>query len=111
MGDARRWGPWRLSEGGRVLECDCDDPLRHYWVELESCDSSAQVLDWMCQIAGRYDGDDVAIAGLVRAFNDLLDPQAHLCSMGKDHKLSQKKLDELIAAGHAQWAGRAPGGG
>lgn len=96
------WAGWRLSDDARRLERDPYDPRHRYWVELETCDSSAQVLDWICQIASKYRRDDAATAGLVRALDDLLHPQANLCGEGKPKKLSKRRLRELLARGGAR---------
>jgi hypothetical protein len=38
---------------------------------------------------------DGCISGLVRAINDLLQPQAHLCSMGADRRLHGDEIVRL----------------
>jgi hypothetical protein len=49
--------------------------------------------------------DDAVLAGLVRALNDVLCPQAHLCSSGRGKQLSRPAIARLIKAragdGHA----------
>ena len=53
-----------------------------YEVDLERCRTSAQVLDWIMQVASKQWSTDAIVASLVRAINDLLAPQATLCSFG-----------------------------
>lgn len=60
------------AAGRFVYECD-----------LERCTTSAGVLDWLCQVAGKMWATDRVLAGLARAMNDLLHPQATMCSFGK----------------------------
>jgi hypothetical protein len=72
-----------------------------YEVDLERCLSSAEVLDWICQIAGKDWTDDstvanATLAGLVRAINDVLNPQAHLCSSGQSKRLDPRQISELV---------------
>ena len=69
----RSWGRWRLNPD--VLTLDLDD--NRYEVDLEQCLTSAQVLDWTCQVAGKTWADDQTLAGLVRAIDDILHPQRH----------------------------------
>lgn len=85
-----------------------------YEVDLYRCTSSAEVLDWIIQIAGKEwasaehggddsehnpDGwtDDAILAGLVRALDDVLHPQAHLCSFGTSKRLGRRRIVELVA--------------
>ena len=63
------------------------DPQTGAWayeIDLERCRTSAQVLDWIMQVASKIWATDAVIAGLVRALNDVLDPQATLCSFGQE---------------------------
>jgi len=55
-----------------------------YQIDLERCRTSAEVLDWICQIGGKAWATDAIIAGLVRALNYFLHPQANLCSFGHE---------------------------
>ena len=74
---AASWAPWQLDAKDRSL-CEPDG----YYVDLEDCTTSAHLLDWIFQVARKSWADDRAIAGLVRALDDVLHPQAHLCSSG-----------------------------
>jgi hypothetical protein len=104
------WGPWRLDPTTRVLYPVW--PYR-YEVDLDTCTTSAEVLDWILQIAGKAwaspehggldpthnpDGwtEDQIIAGLVRALDDVLHPQAHLCSSGQSKRLGKRRIAELV---------------
>lgn len=84
------WGPWTLNVGVYTLEHD------DYEVDLEQCTTSAEVLDWIAQVATKPWATDEVIAGLVRALNDVLAPQEHLCSSGQHLRLSGKELKRLV---------------
>ncbi len=105
------WGPWRLDPEVRVLYPVW--PYR-YEVDLDDCTTSAEVLDWIIQVAEKGwasaehggndpdhnpDGwtDDAVLAGLVRALDDVLHPQAFLCSSGKSKRLGRRRIAELVA--------------
>lgn len=90
------WGPWRLDPEVRVLYPTGPGHYR-YEVDLDRCRTSAEVLDWICQIAGKTWADDATIAGLVRALNDLLTPQAHLCSSGQSKTMSVRQIARHVA--------------
>jgi hypothetical protein len=70
-----------------------------YPIDLETLTSSAEVLDMICQVAMKEWATAGCISGLVRAINDLLQPQAHLCSMGADQRL---RGDEIVRL--TKWA-------
>jgi hypothetical protein len=101
------WGPWRLDKRRRVLWIS--PPGYHggrYEVDLDACTTSAQVLDWICQLAGKtgsaWAGDDpvvhtAMVAGLVHALNDVLQLQAHLCGCGIGKQLTSAGVRELVA--------------
>jgi hypothetical protein len=70
-------------------ECLClvftDEVLGEiYDVDLRRCRTSAEVLDWICQVAHKSWATDAVLAGLVRAINHYLDPQATLCGFGRE---------------------------
>jgi hypothetical protein len=87
------WGPWRLDPDTYVLFWG--DP-RRYEVDLERCRTSAEVLDWICQVAGKQWSDDANLAGLVRAINDVLHPQASLCSWGASRRIAKTKIRQRV---------------
>lgn len=66
-----------------------------YEVDLEWCRTSAEVLDWIAQIAAKNWAGDATVAGLVRALEDVLDPQANLCSGGRDKRITAARAREL----------------
>jgi hypothetical protein len=86
------WGPWRLDPQWYVLVRA--DPW--YEIDLEKCTTSAHVLDWIMQINGKTWGDHATLAGLVRAFDDLLHPQSTLCSFGQSTHLTQPGIRRRV---------------
>jgi hypothetical protein len=80
--DRRRhnWGPWHLNRSGMFLWMNDETGYRQYEVDLKCCRTSAEVLDWIIQIAGKQWSNDAILSGLVRALNDVLYPQKNLCS-------------------------------
>jgi hypothetical protein len=91
----KSWGPWHLDRKWRVLYVEEPSGYR-YEVDLDHCLSSAEVLDWLCQIAGKTWADDATLAGLVRAIDDVLRPQARLCSSGRDTRLTKRQVAEQV---------------
>jgi hypothetical protein len=92
------WGPWHIDRGTYVLWTEAGG--YRYEVDLERCLTSAEVLDWICQIARKqWDGDHAAtVAGLVAALDDVLNPQAHLCSSGCSKRLTRAAVRGLVAS-------------
>jgi hypothetical protein len=93
------WGNWQLSEDTLELRCRPYGGGGSYPVDLEQFTSSAEVLDTIMQVAGKRWATDACLAGLVRALNDLLHPQAHLCSGGRDKRLTPAQLRRLLREG------------
>ena len=94
----RDWGPWALEPDLRVLVIHTGRTGGYrYEIDLDGCTSSAAVLDWICQIANKAWCDDETLAGLVRAFLDILHPQRLLCSRGADKRLTLERIVELVA--------------
>ena len=94
----QNWGRWLLDPKRRRLVYP--DPYgtgADYDIDLDNCLTSADVLDWICQITGKPWGDKAAIAGLVHAFVDVLRPQEELCSWGQSFTLSPARVIELVA--------------
>jgi hypothetical protein len=88
---AHGWGPWRLDPELLTLTCE------GYEIDLEECLTPAAVLDWICQVAGKSWADDETLACLVRALDDILTPQATLCSWGRAKRLTRTKVRQLCA--------------
>lgn len=99
----RYWGPWHLDRAQRALWTEAGG--YRYEIDLGTCTSSAEVLDWICQINGKLWGDTQAghnaiVAGLVDALTEVLHPQANLCSDGRGKRLSKPQIRYLT--GRAQ---------
>jgi hypothetical protein len=84
------WGGWR-REG---LELVYGSGV--YPVDLEGLNSSAVMLDLIMQVAKKNWATNTCLAGLVRALNDLLQPQAYLCSCGANKTLTPKQIRKMI---------------
>lgn len=89
----RGWGGWTLDVASQTLRLD-----DRYEVYLGECDTSAEVLDWICQVAKKRWATDRILAGLVRALDDVLEPQANLCSWGRSSRLGSRQIKTLIGA-------------
>lgn len=77
-------GGWRLDRKRLCLVLhDARCPWR-YEVDLERCKTSAQMLDWIMQVAMKAWTTNEIIAGLVLALRSYLRPQATLCSFGAE---------------------------
>jgi hypothetical protein len=87
------WGPWRLNKSHFVLYCD------EYQVDLEQCLSSAQILDWLCQVAHKTWATD-HVTGLLAALDDILNIQGTLCSDGQCLHLSRQQLRARVRNYH-----------
>jgi hypothetical protein len=88
-----RWDPsklngWKLYKSGE-LEFPAYEGGGGYPLDISDCTSSAKVLDWICQVAHKTWADDACVAGLVRALDEILDPQANLCSCGRDKQMTR----------------------
>lgn len=101
------WGPWRLDKEKEILWQEHKGQHTD-WIDLDRCTSSAEVLDTIIHFSRKFDGDggEVAIAGMVRALDEVIDPMANLCSFGKSTTMKPKRLSEVIA--NAPNAGRQP---
>jgi hypothetical protein len=100
----RDWGPWRLRPSTLCIELHLD----HRWcyeIDLERCLTSAATLDWIFQIAGKRwaEQDPAVITGLVYAFDDVLHPQATLCSGGQSKTIPKELVAERVAKAADQW--------
>lgn len=96
--DAADWGPWRLYPSTLVLVHIDADGYEGYEVDLEDCLTPGEVCDWIFQIAGKGWADDRTVAGLVRVLDEVLEPQANLCSFGGSKAMPPDMLRDLVRA-------------
>lgn len=75
--DGTRWGPWTYLAATKELKHD-----HHYFVDLEDMETSAAVLDWIAQVAGKGWITDADLGALVRGIDALLHLQSTRCSDG-----------------------------
>jgi hypothetical protein len=75
------WGQWTFDENHLAL-MHADPPYR---IDLERCTTSAEVLDWIAQVAGKLWATAADVGDLVRALDDVLGLQANICGAGKEH--------------------------
>lgn len=107
----RDWGPWKLGPETLVIYVTpYQNATARYEVGLDECTTSAQVLDWICQVAGKTWADTPTVAGLVRALDDVLHPQANLCSSGEHKTMTVTEIRRRVRR-IASARERAAGGG
>jgi hypothetical protein len=83
------WGQWRLNRKNNTLEHTGGGG--GYWIDLDGMKTSAQCLDWIFQVyKKRWHTRDDAHA-LLDAIQDLINPQATLCSFGVERNGWKKK--------------------
>ena len=89
-----RWGHWKYNPNNLTLEIakkGAGSKSNPFYVNLEKCNTSAEILDWIFQIKNTQWCSDQDIADLLRAFDDLMDfVQSKVCSDGKDHTFDFK---------------------
>lgn len=65
----------------------CPDNLTldigYYAVDLETCRTAAETLDWIFQVAGKMWASPEVLGNLILALDELLAPQSTLCSFGR----------------------------
>ena len=82
--DESRWNGWRL-EGIELVYPAYIGGV--YPIDLERCDRSSEVLDWIAQIAGKDWATDECLAGLIHALDDILPPLQRLpCRIGNSRQ-------------------------
>jgi len=75
------WGSWCYKPEALVLVCDAAE-AKGYEVDLERCTTSAEMLDWICQVAEKAWATPDTVGNLAMALNELLRPLATVCAMG-----------------------------
>jgi hypothetical protein len=89
----RDWHGWTLR--GTVLSYPAYANGNRYGFELTRFVSSARMLDIIMQVDGKTWATAHCLAGLIHALNDILRPQATLCSMGRDKWLMPGKITAM----------------
>lgn len=87
------WGNWQYDAKWMVLTFLPED----YEIDLEECTTSAQLLDWIFQISNKTWMTEKDRSDMLLALNDLLRPQANLCSFGQNLKFDAKKHLKSLA--------------
>jgi hypothetical protein len=107
-----RWGRWTFDAERYCLDCDATPTIRgsgkdryvafigSYEADLERLRTSAAVPDFICQIRSSVWGINNGVRDFVNAIDDLLHPQATLCSGGASKTIENPKefLHHRIAA-------------
>ena len=87
QGKKKSWNKWHLTKGLELHYPAYSGGS--YPIDIERFTSSAAVLDMIMQVAKKAWATD---AGLVRALDDLLQPQGTLCSGGTDKRLTSAQI-------------------
>lgn len=85
------WGSWKYHSNNFTLEFR-DGRSFIYEIDLERCRTSAEVLDWIFQIHGKTWATAEVLKNLLDAFDDLLAPQANLCSFGAGSSIDPREI-------------------
>ncbi len=98
----RWWGDWYLDSEEKMLiyarkrpkgdESYRPNPDFNYCVYIDEMSNSAKTLDWIMQVANKMWATSEVVGDLVKAINDILQPQANLCSHGVDKTADSAKL-------------------
>lgn len=76
---AGTWGNWRYEESTNEIVFK-DEMI--YAVDLDTCKTSAGVLDWIFQVHKKRFITDADMRDLLRALRAIVHPQQTLCSVG-----------------------------
>jgi len=88
-----RWGKWVFDAKHLTLKHSTEE----YEIDLENIHSSAAILDWIFQIQGKAWADATTMYDLLRAFDDILAPQANYCSDEQNIRTDGGKLAREFA--------------
>lgn len=82
-GDGHRWGHWRFNKPALCLEYRAEGKLWRYEVDLTRCRTSAQILDWLCQVGAKTWVSAEDIGHLLMAIDNLAGRlQSRVCGCG-----------------------------
>lgn len=103
-----RWEGWRLDPEILTLGMFTTDGGFLYEIDLEQCLTAAQLLDRIMQIRGKDWQElnmNAVLGGLLLAIDDVLHPQATLCSWGRSKRLDRRQLRDLVDRIATAWPG------
>jgi hypothetical protein len=90
------WQGWHLDKERLVLSHETLAASHGYEIDLLTCTTSTVLLGWIMEMSP---GLGLPVLGLVRAFDDILNPRINLCLDGetRSRRLSQRKIRRLVA--------------
>ena len=56
----------------------------HYYIDLERCNTSAEILDWIAQVAEKLSYSNEDIGKIVRSLHKILNFQKYFCGNGME---------------------------
>ena len=91
------WGNWKLEVDNLVLVYQFENI--EYTINLQSCNTSAQILDWIYQVYAKSWAEVEDVYDLLRAFDDIIKIQQYICPFGRDRAKEDKfKIEQHINA-------------
>ena len=87
-----QWGDWNFDPDYLTLDHESG-----YQIDFEEIDSSAAILDWIFQVRGKGWGDAETLYNLLKALDDILDPQSNYCSFEEDKRADGGELARAYA--------------
>jgi hypothetical protein len=93
-----KWGNWIFESEQLTLWNEAAE----YEIDLEGINSNAVIVDWIFQVNSKTWADARNVHDLIRAFRDILKPQANCCSFGADKQFNGSDLAKQFAAKHSK---------
>lgn len=84
------WGHWRFVKRVNVLQYRSDSGGMIYEIDLDEMRTSAECLDWIFQLHAKRWMTDRDRTDLLQAIRERIDPQANLCSFGRERRKKSK---------------------
>jgi hypothetical protein len=82
-----KWGKWKYRSDNLTLEYEEKPGRPTYPIDLEELTDPAKTLDMIMQVTNKVWATTADLGNLTRALNDLLAPQATLCSFGSAKRI------------------------
>ena len=82
---------WSYNRNALTLECRIDGRWI-YEIDLERCNNSAEVLDWIIQVSKKTWADNDLVGELVKWIDFVLHPQETTCSCGVDRTINAREI-------------------